>query len=70
METYTFDFDLDVGHYCTKFSLLTVKVKLLKQNTKLNVNGKLWPNQVVTGLPGIVFGTFDFRHCSQKKSAS
>ena len=70
-ETYTFDFDLDMGHYCTKVQFVDSKGETLKQNTRLNVNGKLWPNQVVTGLPGIVFlGLSIFAFIgSQKKSA-
>ena len=70
-ETYTFDFDLDMGHYCTKVQFVDSKGETLKQNTKLSVNGKLWPNQVVTGLPGIVFlGLSIFAFIgSQKKSA-
>ena len=70
-ETYTFDFDLDMGHYCTKVQFVDSKGETLKQNTKLSVKGKLWPNQVVTGLPGIVFlGLSIFAFIgSQKKSA-
>ena len=70
-ETYNFDFDLDMGHYCTKVQFVDSKGETLKQNTKLSVNGKLWPNQVVTGLPGIVFlGLSIFAFIgSQKKSA-
>lgn len=70
-ETYTFDFDLDMGHYCTKVQFVDSNGETLKQNTRLNVNGKLWPNQVVTGLPGIVFlGLSIFAFIgSQKKSA-
>ncbi len=70
-ETYTFDFNLDMGHYCTKVQFVDSKGETLKQNTRLNVNGKLWPNQVVTGLPGIVFlGLSIFAFIgSQKKSA-
>ena len=69
-EIYTFDFNLDMGHYCTKVQFVDSKGETLKQNTKLSVNGKLWPNQVVTGLPGIVFlGLSIFAFIgSQKKS--
>jgi hypothetical protein len=54
-ETYTFEFDLDMGQHCAKVQYVNDQGNILKQNTDMKVKGKLWPNQVLAGVPGFIF---------------
>ena len=62
--TYTFDFDLDMGEYCLNVKAVDdVGTVVDPSRTDLEVTGKLWPNQVIAGVPGIIFlvlSTFAF----------
>ena len=53
-ETYTFEFNLDMGQYCVKVQYVNDQGTVQKQNTDLSVKGKLWPNQVIAGVPGFI----------------
>ena len=63
-KTYTFDFDLDMGQYCLSAKAVGADGTIVDPSrTDLVVTGKLWPNQVIAGIPGIVFlglSTFAF----------
>ena len=55
-ETYIFDFDLDYGQYCFYVKVAGQGGTVVDtSSTNIDVTGKLWPNQVITGLPGIIF---------------
>lgn len=62
--SYTFDFNLDMGQYCLTAKAVGQDGTVVDPSrTNLDVSGKLWPNQVIAGLPGIVFlglSTFAF----------
>ena len=62
--TYTFDFDLDMGEYCLNVKAVDdVGTVVDPSRTDLEVTGKLWPNQVIAGVPGVIFlglSTFAF----------
>lgn len=62
--TYTFDFDLDMGQYCLNVKAVGQDGTIVDPSrTNLVVTGKLWPNQVIAGIPGLVFlglSTFAF----------
>ena len=62
--TYTFDFDLDMGEYCLNVKAVDNDGTVVDPSrTDLEVNGKLWPNQVIAGVPGLIFlglSTFAF----------
>ena len=53
-ETYTFEFNLDMGQYCVKVQYVNDQGTVQNQNTDLSVKGKLWPNQVIAGVPGFI----------------
>ena len=63
-KTYTFDFDLDMGQYCLNAKAVGQGGTIVDPSrTDLAVTGKLWPNQVIAGVPGLVFlglSTFAF----------
>jgi len=63
-KTYTFDFDLDMGQYCLNAKAVGQSGTIVDPSrTDLVVTGKLWPNQVIAGVPGLVFlglSTFAF----------
>ena len=63
-KTYTFDFDLDFGQYCLTAKIIGPDGTIVDPSrTNLEVTGKLWPNQVITGVPGLIFlglSTFAF----------
>tara|TARA_B100000575_G_scaffold116433_2_gene92667 strand:- start:337 stop:1482 length:1146 start_codon:yes stop_codon:yes gene_type:complete len=63
-KTYKFDFDLDMGQYCLNAKAVGPDGTIVDPSrTNLEVTGKLWPNQVIAGIPGIVFlglSTFAF----------
>ena len=63
-KTYTFDFDLDMGQYCLNVKAVGQDGTIVDPSrTNLDVTGKLWPNQVIAGIPGLVFlglSTFAF----------
>lgn len=54
-ERYTFKFNLDMGQYCVKVQYVNDQGTVQNQNTDLSVKGKLWPNQVIAGVPGFIF---------------
>ena len=54
-ETYNFDFNLDMGQHCVKVQFVNDQGIVLKENTELKAKGKLWPNQVIAGVPGMIF---------------
>lgn len=55
-KTYTFDFDLDFGQYCLNAKVVGQDGTIVDPSrTNLVVTGKLWPNQVITGVPGLIF---------------
>lgn len=54
-QTYTFEFNLDMGEHCAKVQFVDDQGRTLKQNTELKAKGKLWPNQVIAGIPGFIF---------------
>ena len=54
-ETYTFEFNLDMGQHCVKVQFVNDQGNVLKENTELKAKGKLWPNQVIAGVPGFIF---------------
>ena len=62
--TYAFDFDLDMGQYCLSVKAVGQDGTIVDPSrTNLVVTGKLWPNQVIAGIPGVVFlglSTFAF----------
>ena len=54
--TYVFDFDLDFGQYCFYVKVTGKGGTVVDtSSTDIDVTGKLWPNQVIAGLPGIIF---------------
>ena len=54
--TYVFDFDLDFGEYCFYVKVTGKGGTVVDtSSTDIDVTAKLWPNQVIAGLPGIVF---------------
>ena len=59
-----FDFDLDMGQYCLNAKAVGQGGTIVDPSrTDLVVTGKLWPNQVIAGVPGLVFlglSTFAF----------
>ena len=63
-KTYTFDFDLDFGQYCLTAKIIGPDGTIVDPSrTNLVVTGKLWPNQVIAGVPGLIFlglSTFAF----------
>ena len=63
-KTYTFDFDLDMGEYCLNVKTVDDYGTVVDPSrTDLTVSGKLWPNQVIAGVPGLIFlglSTFAF----------
>lgn len=63
-KTYTFDFDLDFGQYCLTAKIIGPDGTIVDPSrTNLEVTGKLWPNQIIAGVPGIIFlglSTFAF----------
>ena len=55
-KSYTFDFDLDMGQYCLNAKAVGQDGTIVDPSrTNLEVTGKLWPNQVIAGIPGMVF---------------
>ena len=54
-QIYTFEFNLDMGEHCAKVQFVDDQGRTLKQNTELKAKGKLWPNQVIAGVPGFIF---------------
>ena len=55
-EEYTFDFNLDMAQYCMNVKVVYDNGELVDpSNTELKVTGKLWPNQVIAGVPGLFF---------------
>jgi hypothetical protein len=54
-ETYTFEFKIDMGQHCVKVQYVNDQGNVLKENTDLKAKGKLWPNQVIAGIPGFIF---------------
>ena len=54
-ESYTFEFNLDMGQHCVKVQFVNDQGNVLKENTELKAKGKLWPNQVIAGIPGFIF---------------
>jgi hypothetical protein len=53
---YTFDFNLDMAQYCLNTKVVYDNGELVDpSNTNLEVTGKLWPNQVIAGVPGLFF---------------
>ena len=53
---YTFDFNLDMAQYCLNTKVVYDNGELVDpSNTNLKVTGKLWPNQVIAGVPGLFF---------------
>ena len=61
---YIFDFNLDMAQYCMNAKVVYDNGELVNpSNTNLKVTGKLWPNQVIAGVPGLFFlglSTFAF----------
>ena len=61
---YTFDFDLDMAQYCLSAKVVYDNGLVVDPSaTNLKVTGKLWPNQVIAGVPGLFFlglSTFAF----------
>ena len=54
--TYIFDFELDFGQYCFYVKVTGQGGTVVDtSSTNIDVTGKLWPNQVVAGLPGLIF---------------
>ena len=54
-ETYKFDFSLDMGQYCLSVKLVDEQKEVVDPgSTKLQVSGKLWPNRVIGGIPGLI----------------
>lgn len=54
--TYVFDFDLDFGQYCFYVKVIGKGGTVVDtSNTDIDVTGRLWPNQVIAGLPGVIF---------------
>ena len=53
---YIFDFNLDMAQYCLNAKVVYDNGELVDpSNTNLKVTGKLWPNQVIAGVPGLFF---------------
>jgi len=53
---YIFDFNLDMAQYCMNVKVVYDNGELVDpSNTELKVTGKLWPNQVIAGVPGLFF---------------
>lgn len=53
---YIFDFNLDMAQYCLNTKVVYDNGELVDpSNTNLKVTGKLWPNQVIAGVPGLFF---------------
>jgi len=53
---YIFDFNLDMAQYCLTVKVVYDNGELVDpSNTNLKVTGKLWPNQVIAGVPGLFF---------------
>ena len=61
---YVFDFNLDMAQYCLNSKIVYDDGTVLDPSaTNLKVTGKLWPNQVIAGVPGLFFlglSTFAF----------
>ena len=54
--TYNFDFDLDFGQYCFYVKVTGLGGTVVDtSSTDIEVTGKLWPNQVIAGVPGLIF---------------
>ncbi len=53
-ETYTFDFNLDMGQHCAKVLFVDDSGKIMKENALMETKGKLWPNQILAGIPGLI----------------
>ena len=55
-ETYTFDFDVDMGRHCVIVQFVDDNNQGVAQSgTNLKLKGKLWPNQIIAGVPGVLF---------------
>ena len=54
-ESYNLYFDLDMGQYCAKIQFVDDEGNRMKENANIDVKGKLWPNQVLAGIPGLIF---------------
>jgi len=54
-ETYTFEFGLDMGQHCVKVQFIDDNGNRMKENADIKVKGKLWPNQILAGVPGLLF---------------
>ena len=55
-ETYTFDFDVDMGRHCVIVQFVDDNNEGVAQSgTNLKVKEKLWPNQIIAGVPGVLF---------------
>lgn len=53
---YIFDFNLDMAQYCLNAKVVYDNGEVVDpSNTNLRVTGKLWPNQVIAGVPGLFF---------------
>ena len=53
---YVFDFNLDMAQYCLNAKIVYDDGTVLDPSaTNLKVTGKLWPNQVIAGVPGLFF---------------
>ena len=53
---YVFDFNLDMAQYCLNSKIVYDDGTVLDPSaTNLKVTGKLWPNQVIAGVPGLFF---------------
>mgnify|MGYP005747371873 CR=1 FL=1 len=61
---YVFDFNLDMAQYCLNAKIVYDDGTVVDPSgTNLKVTGKLWPNQVIAGVPGLFFlglSTFAF----------
>ena len=61
---YVFDFNLDMAQYCLNAKIVYDDGTVIDPSgTNLKVTGKLWPNQVIAGVPGLFFlglSTFAF----------
>ena len=53
---YVFDFNLDMAQYCLNTKIVYDDGVVVNPSaTNLKVTGKLWPNQVIAGVPGLFF---------------